>query len=97
VDGEVAYARFFDITIVDAQGQEIQPAEPVVVTIELADAPEEADQATVVHFDGDGGKLEKGVDKRSLCDYHDLQEATALPVFLHGKRRCFFFYSENST
>ncbi len=46
---EVELARFFDITILAADGSEIQPAEPVQVEIELADAPSGA-EASVVHF-----------------------------------------------
>ena len=49
----VALARFFDITILDAAGNELQPQAPVNVRIELADAAEldEPDAgAQVVHF-----------------------------------------------
>lgn len=51
-DDVVALARFFDIRIVDADGEAIQPAEDVNVKISLADAPA-ADlgaEASVVHF-----------------------------------------------
>ena len=46
---ESELARFFDIAIVGEDGQEIQPAQPVQVEIELADAPKDA-EASVVHF-----------------------------------------------
>ena len=52
----IQLARFFDITIVDGEGNEVQPSEPVTVRIELADAPEGDDAAsTVVHFPDEGG------------------------------------------
>ena len=56
-ENKVSLSRFFDIKIVDADGQEIQPAEPVQVRIELADAPEGA-EADVVHFDAKTGEPE---------------------------------------
>lgn len=46
---DVVFARFFDITIMGADGQEIQPAEPVQVQVGLADAPQDA-HAGVIHF-----------------------------------------------
>ena len=48
---KVVFARFFDITIVK-DGQEIQPAEPVSVQIQLAQLPQELanDDAQIVHF-----------------------------------------------
>ena len=52
---EAELARFFDIAIVGEDGSEVQPAEPVSVEIELAEAPEGAD-ASVVHF-GAGAEL----------------------------------------
>ena len=55
--GAVALSRFFDIKIVGADGQEIQPAAPVQVRIELADVPEDA-EAGVVHFDSETGEPE---------------------------------------
>ena len=51
-DDVVALARFFDIRIVDGEGEAIQPADDVNVKISLADAPA-ADlgaEASVVHF-----------------------------------------------
>lgn len=56
-ENKVSLSRFFDIKIVDADGNEIQPAEPVQVRIELADAPEDA-VADVVHFDSKTGEPE---------------------------------------
>ena len=53
---EIVYARFFDITILDADGNEITPKAPVKVSIELLDTDQDeqviqnADAARVVHF-----------------------------------------------
>ena len=55
---DVALARFFDIKIMDASGQEVQPSEAVTVNIELADAPHGAEGAEVVHFDDETGEPE---------------------------------------
>ena len=52
----VTFARFFDITIL-ADGQEIQPAVPVEVKIELANSELDADESEdvkAVHFSSDG-------------------------------------------
>ena len=48
---QIRYARFFDISIV-ADGEEVQPAVPVSVRIELAELPQEARnaEAQVIHF-----------------------------------------------
>ena len=54
---DVALSRFFDIKIMGADGQEIQPAAPVQVTIDLADTPKVA-EVGVVHFDGATGAPE---------------------------------------
>ena len=61
-EGNISYARFFDITIVDQDGNEIQPKEAVDVKIELADLQEnieEDDEAEpqVLHF-GEGDEPE---------------------------------------
>ena len=61
-EGNISYARFFDITIVDQDGNEIQPKEAVDVKIELADLQEnieENDEAEpqVLHF-GEGDEPE---------------------------------------
>ena len=47
------YARVFDISIVDAGGNEIQPPASVDVSIELQDTRRNADDFTVVHFEGE--------------------------------------------
>ena len=57
-EGNISYARFFDITIVDQKGKEIQPKEAVDVKITLDDLQEnieeEAETAPqVVHFGDD--------------------------------------------
>ncbi len=52
-EGEhIALARYFDITILDAEGVEVQPAAPVRVEVKLADEPDAAVQA--VHFAQEG-------------------------------------------
>ena len=53
----VGFARFFDINIVDASGNEIQPEAAVSVKISLADAKEIGDEMKVVHFGDDGLEL----------------------------------------
>ena len=45
-----AYARIFDITIVDSEGVEYQPDEAVDVKVELMDSAEAGENYTVVHF-----------------------------------------------
>ncbi len=57
-EGAVSYARFFDITIVDARGWEIQPKEAVDVKIVLDDLQDNIDENAeaapqVVHFGED--------------------------------------------
>ena len=53
---EIVYARFFDITILNADGEAVMPAAPVKVCIELLDAEQDeqviqtADTAQVIHF-----------------------------------------------
>lgn len=53
----VSYARFFDITILDAEENEIQPASQVVVKISYDEAAEISEEAEVktVHFPSEGG------------------------------------------
>ena len=53
---DVGLARFFDITINDAEGNEIQPQAPVDVKIELKSIPEDSTDFKLVHFaeDADG-------------------------------------------
>jgi len=45
-----AYARVFDISIVDEEGNRLQPSAPVDVVVELLDAKEPEDRFSVVHF-----------------------------------------------
>ena len=54
IDGgeRIALVRYFDITILDAEGNEVQPAVPVRVEVKLADEPEADVQA--VHFADEG-------------------------------------------
>lgn len=62
VDEEnVSYARFFDITIVDSNGAEIQPQEPVDVKINLDDLEENVpaeETPQVVHFGDDAEEVD---------------------------------------
>ena len=51
----ITLARFFDIAILDEEGREVQPAEPVEVRATLSDGSEDAVKA--VHFD-DGGEMQ---------------------------------------
>ena len=51
----VTLARFFDISILDAEGNEVQPAEPVEVVAVLAG--DNDDDVRAVHFDADGLRL----------------------------------------
>ena len=55
---DVALARFFDIKILDANGQEIQPGQSVQVSIDLANAPKKVVNTDVVHFDSETGAPE---------------------------------------
>lgn len=67
---EIVYARFFDITILDDDGEEITPAAPVRVSIELLDAEQDeeiirnAEAARVVHF----GEAEPEVVEAELLE-----------------------------
>ena len=45
-----AYARVFDISIVDGEGNRIQPSAPVDVAVELLDAENLEESFSVVHF-----------------------------------------------
>ena len=47
------YGRVFDISIVDAEGREVQPEADVSVTVELLDAENEDKEYAVMHFSGD--------------------------------------------
>lgn len=60
LDGEVKQAKGVDITFVNSDGEEIEPAAPVQVSISLADALE-GDSFSVVHKD-DVGNAEKVAD-----------------------------------
>ena len=55
-EGEtITLARYFDITILDAEGNAMQPQAPVSVEVKLADDPADAVQA--VHFAEEGAEL----------------------------------------
>lgn len=56
----VANARFFDISILDAAGEKIQPASEVGVTIQLAEqlSTDDNEQVKVAHFADDGSQPE---------------------------------------
>ena len=51
----ITLARFFDITILDAEGNAVQPAQPVEVKATLAEQSEDAVKA--VHFAEDGPEI----------------------------------------
>lgn len=51
----ITLARFFDITILDAEGNAVQPAQPVEVKATLAE--QSADAVKAVHFAEDGPEL----------------------------------------
>ena len=62
----ITLARFFDITILDAEGNEVQPARPVEVRATLADASDDAVEA--VHFVKDGLEvLTAQKDEETVC------------------------------
>ncbi len=52
------YARVFDIRIVDGEGNELQPAAPVDVTIELLDRDAAPQPFSVLHFAGEEETVE---------------------------------------
>ena len=53
---KVTGGRFFDITILDADGNPVQPAVPVTVNVALADDSSDAD-VSAVHFAEDGAEV----------------------------------------
>ncbi len=60
--GTAGYARFFDIALAH-DGAEVQPATPVTVKVELADA--QSGELSVVHFEGEGAEKPEVVDAAS--------------------------------
>lgn len=75
---EIVYARFFDITILDAEGNEVIPAAPVRVSIELLDTEQDeevirnADTAQVIHF---------GEEETEVMEAEVLEDASAGVMF----------------
>ena len=62
----ITLARFFDISILDADGNEVQPEGPVEVRAELADATE--DDVKAVHFAETGMEMiEANRDAEAVC------------------------------
>ena len=59
---DASVARFFDITILDPSGAEIQPAEPVRVRIKLDDAPAPDATPEIVHFADGASSAERVTD-----------------------------------
>ena len=59
----ISYARFFDIEIKDEYGDKVEPAAPVLVNIQYADATEieAARDVHVVHFADDGTEVLEGI------------------------------------
>ena len=58
----LSFARFFDITILDADGEKVTPKAAVSVNVRLADLPEDDNADTVlVHFKEDNSKAEQTI------------------------------------
>ena len=68
-----AYGRVFDISILDGDGTELQPAGPVEVTITLLDAENTEQAFSVVHF-ADG----EAAAERMAGEHGDLQRQRVL-------------------
>ena len=56
-DESIRMARFFDITIMSAEGEEVHPDAPVSVEVTLDETPNENDTTRAVHF-ADNGIIE---------------------------------------
>ena len=58
---DLAYVKLFDIAIIDEDGEEIEPADEVTVTVELLDMDDaEVDDFNVVHFTEPAAEAEGG-------------------------------------
>ena len=74
----IVYARFFDIIILDADGNEVTPAAPVKVAIELLDTEQDteiiqnADAPQVIHF---------GEEETELVETETLEDTAAGVTF----------------
>lgn len=67
--GGFDYARIFDITIVDAQGEYLQPKRPVSVEVELLDTDGGTEDFSVVHFvSNDKTEVEETEEIRTQTD-----------------------------
>ncbi len=64
--GGFAYARVFDISILDGAGNEIQPASSVQVVIELLDDTDSSDIYSVVHFGEEAEKMNSETSGNSV-------------------------------
>ncbi len=65
----IKYARFFNISIVDSNGEEIQPAEGSVarVSVSLEDEAVENEALSVVHFGEQTDVMDTTADAESIC------------------------------
>ena len=65
---EFSYGRVFDISILDADGEKIQPLAPVQVTAQLLDTDPEEDPEdfAVLHFESDGSAEETGTEPEQM-------------------------------
>ena len=60
--GEVSFARFFDVRIVDENDEKIEPKSPVQVKIEYKDGVDTIAPLNIVHFAEDGTEIITDVD-----------------------------------
>ena len=66
---DISFARFFDITIVDKEGNKVEPEAPVTVQIEYKDAIEigEKEHLSVVHFADKGTEVIDNIGLNEAC------------------------------
>ena len=64
----IKYARFFNISIIDSTGEEIQPAEGSIVDVSLSleDEAVENDALNIVHFGEQADVMDTTVDAESI-------------------------------
>ena len=85
-----AYGRIFDISIVDVQGEKLQPLSPVEVSVELLDAGDNTQPFTVMHFEDEAEMPEEvkadtegnvvSFSAASFSAYAIVQGPSAVPV-----------------
>ena len=54
VEGKVRKVQAVDISFIDREGNEVQPAVPIMVVITPSEAPKQAEDVSVVHVDSSG-------------------------------------------